>query len=57
MGVIIKLNGQKIAECKGSAILGLTAKQEAKLFIDSYKKIYGKIMVNGIEYIELVITE
>ena len=38
MGVIIKLNGQKIAECKGSAILGLTAKQEAKLFIDSYKK-------------------
>ena len=45
--VTIKENGKVIAVCNGSDILGITAKEEAKVFIESYKKIFPKVYVNG----------
>ena len=47
--VTIKENGKVIAVCNGSDILGITAKEEAKTFIESYKKIFPKVYVNGME--------
>ena len=51
MAIKIKLNGATIATCYGSDILGLTAKQEAKMFIESYRNIFHKITVNGEEIV------
>lgn len=48
MAVRIKLNGETIAICYGSKILGITPQEEAKQFLESYKKIFHKITVNGV---------
>ena len=47
MVVVIKRSGEIVATCYGSKILGLSAEDEAKLFIQSYKKVFGVVIVNG----------
>lgn len=46
--VSIKQNGKVIAQCNGSELLGLSPKQEYDMFIDAYKKIFPKVIINGI---------
>ena len=45
MVVYVKMNGKIIAEFRGSKITGLTAQQEAKLYLDSVLKAYPEAIV------------
>jgi hypothetical protein len=46
--VKIRRNGEVIATCYGSDILQMTAKEEARQFIEGYKKCFPKVIVNGL---------